>query len=901
MPKNLLVLIALSFSSISFIYSQCPDPSLMITSAVPTDADCGDNGTITVSATGGSGQYEYRAIGLTTTSWGDPSAISGLSAITGGSEYTVEVRDKVSNCVTSFGPVNVPSDYVDMSALMGVFMQPNCTGETGDVQLSVDGGKSAFTYTIISGPTSAPANTDGSFNGLAEGTYRFAVEDACGVVRTLDADIIAPDTGDPNIRSIAKTFNSTTCEIEWRFRPTLGGTAPYLYQVCDNMGNSLSGAPSTSDVISLPAPTSVTNYVFKKIDACGRSTSLPVRQGTSAGAQIEQMCDGDNVTWDVTAYPAIRFFPVTYVLTTRPGGVEIVTVTSTTDERQFLASLTEPGNYQINTIDACMNTARQNITVSDNRAPMTATLLNPVPSRCFEGFGMAEFNLPSSERSLIEGGIFQITASDNASLTLPYDLPTAFRSSGATRLDNIPTGTHTISFVDANGCNSTTLNITIEDVLEFDLQTTLIPGCASSSIEAVLTDNGDSRITIYRLLDDQGDVISSNSDGVFPNLPDGDYTVQTVNQRTSNPLCSYTFNEDITIAANSLPNLAGSRGIICDPMSTYFSVLAVSADRGVPPYSYQIKPAGSDVSMYSALQNSNQFTDLAEGTYDVRVFDQCNQSAVSVITIAQLSPIQVSVSGLACVGESIDLTADFLQDATYNWTTPTGQTSTDQAINFTGLQAEDFGVYTVTTVLSGCVEQITEYTLVQDNSCAALPIDLLEFKADFVAEDKVSITWTTGQEINNDYFEIMRSKNGFEWEVIHSVSGAVNSNEKISYQAFDYIDSKDAIYYRLRQVDLDGMHSYSKVQRIKARPDHEDIRMSTNVVRSGQFLDVFTGNNRTLNSVALFDTQGKTLINKSINQQNGSFSIEIPTLPSGIYFIHILGQDFAKTEKIFIQ
>jgi hypothetical protein len=97
----------------------------------------------------------------------------------------------------------------------------------------------------------------------------------------------------------------------------------------------------------------------------------------------------------------------------------------------------------------------------------------------------------------------------------------------------------------------------------------------------------------------------------------------------------------------------------------------------------------------------------------------------------------------------------------------------------------------------------------------ALPITLSEFEIFHEYED-IIINWTTSSEINNDYFEIQRSENGYEFETIEIVQGAGNSSSNIEYSFIDDFNTPQ-VYYRLKQVDYDGEFSFSKIVSLNSR------------------------------------------------------------------------------------
>lgn len=89
------------------------------------------------------------------------------------------------------------------------------------------------------------------------------------------------------------------------------------------------------------------------------------------------------------------------------------------------------------------------------------------------------------------------------------------------------------------------------------------------------------------------------------------------------------------------------------------------------------------------------------------------------------------------------------------------------------------------------------------SSCIVLPVELIYFGAQQI-EEQIEISWTTATEINNDYFILERSTDGFEFEEIAEIEGNGNSNNIINYVFTDNNPFIGINYYRLTQYDYDG-------------------------------------------------------------------------------------------------
>jgi len=94
-----------------------------------------------------------------------------------------------------------------------------------------------------------------------------------------------------------------------------------------------------------------------------------------------------------------------------------------------------------------------------------------------------------------------------------------------------------------------------------------------------------------------------------------------------------------------------------------------------------------------------------------------------------------------------------------------------------------------------------------------MPVTFVNF---YVTKDKdqVKIYWSTATERNNDHFELERSVEGTNWTVIGIVMSAGNSNAVKNYSFIDKKLNSAAIYYRIKQVDIDGRFTYTAIKSV---------------------------------------------------------------------------------------
>lgn len=91
---------------------------------------------------------------------------------------------------------------------------------------------------------------------------------------------------------------------------------------------------------------------------------------------------------------------------------------------------------------------------------------------------------------------------------------------------------------------------------------------------------------------------------------------------------------------------------------------------------------------------------------------------------------------------------------------------------------------------------------IQENT-NPLPITLNSFSIDC---DKKIATWSTQTETNNDYFVLLGSQDGVNFNTIDTVDGSGNSNALLEYST--YLGKNLYSYYKLAQVDNNGSMEY---------------------------------------------------------------------------------------------
>lgn len=164
-----------------------------------------------------------------------------------------------------------------------------------------------------------------------------------------------------------------------------------------------------------------------------------------------------------------------------------------------------------------------------------------------------------------------------------------------------------------------------------------------------------------------------------------------------------------------------------------------------------------------------------------------------------------------------------------------------------------------------------------------LSISLQSFEAERQGK-KVRLQWTTATEFENDFFELQRSIDGSEFETLASINGAGTSIEENHYAYQDVAAPSQALYYRLVDVDYNGLRTYSKVAVVKPvidevigtelypNPFYDHLRLT------------FAGPSEEQRGLHIYDTAGR-LVYKNLIQE--ATYIDLSFLSSGLYLVQL--------------
>jgi len=178
-----------------------------------------------------------------------------------------------------------------------------------------------------------------------------------------------------------------------------------------------------------------------------------------------------------------------------------------------------------------------------------------------------------------------------------------------------------------------------------------------------------------------------------------------------------------------------------------------------------------------------------------------------------------------------------------------------------------------------------------------LPVTWLYFKGKTVSKDNI-LDWATANEQNSKLFEVERSLTGTNFSRIGTINATGNSSQTNTYQYtdrnIDRLNSK-FMFYRLKQIDLDGKFNYSNIVRLR----YDEKNTANTIVYPNPTpgsITILVGSNTLIGTVAaLYDINGRLLENIKIS--NSSQQVDLGKYVNGVYFIRLSNKEVLRIIK----
>lgn len=617
------------------------EPSALDVSASASAFSCDDAAstiTVTINNDGtgnpsGTGPYVYSFDNGINFQPGNTSQVPF-----GSPDVNVVVRDANGCAETEIVPIPVMQE---VTAVVNQLQPIDCSSLQEIVEIVASNGSGTYSYTelpsgnIVADPTNIILTQPG--------TYVFEILDTVTNCSVTVEHIIAPYD---LIEVVAAVTTDATCSdsADGVIQVTITGySGTFDYQVLDNTGTPIAGTSNSDNAIADPHTFNVASTLPAGIYSIQiTETAFPECQDVSNQVTIDapeplalQLVDNVNTNCnEANAIVTVQAFggtaPYSYGASIGGAGIPATFLFDSTIELDPTTSL----NWDIYVQDA------NNCVIAGPLAVLIDT--DTIP----------DISLVLDDECVAEGS-FEITVSlDAINLGVaPYTMSIdglGFQNipSFPYTYTNLSAGLHSVEIRDANGCGEIE-NITVDPELRVTAQIISQPTCNTDDGVIAFTVIGGDASNVVTLLNaatmvDTGLIPVGNQ---FSGLAFGDYIVRvtdtplTAISCTADALVSLEEPTPVTLLATDYTDVS------CEGASDgTITINLEPSNVGVndnPPYTFEINDGST-----TTTQNTNLFTGLPAGTYDITVTSNRNCIAIDQVTISEPTALVANITNL---------------------------------------------------------------------------------------------------------------------------------------------------------------------------------------------------------------------------------------------------------------
>ncbi|UPZ14814.1 T9SS type A sorting domain-containing protein [Flavobacterium humidisoli] len=612
------------------------EPPVLAITPSQTDVSCngGNNGSATVTVSGGTGAYSYS---WNTTPVQTAATASGLKAGT----YAVTITD--ANSCSTVQPFTITEPPV--LAITPSQTDVSCNGgNNGSATVSVTGGTGTYTYAW----DTAPSQSTAAATGLSAGTYTVTVKDSNLCIKTQSFTIAEPDALTPSVSQTDVSCNggsngSATVSVT-------GGTGTYSYQWSPSGGTNATASGLSAGTYTV---------LIKDSNLCETTASVTIGEPAVLTATIEKtdvLCNQAN-NGTATVIPSGG--TGTYTYSWSPSGGTAATATG-------LA----PDTYTVTVTDSngCFITESVQIT-----EPTTLSATDTQTNVSCNGGndGMASV--------IASGG-----TGNYSYIWAPFG-GTAATATGLTA------GTYTVTITDENSCSVTnTIVITEPDALNLTATLSEVSCYNGNNGSATVNVTGGTGSYSYSWSPSGGTAATATglTAGTYTvTVTDGNSCSASLTVEILQPANPVTLNtaviSEITVTGASLSGTASSNGINTDSGSCLTEVGFVYAQHANPT------TADTKINISAAL---GTFTNSLSGlrgnrTYYVRTYAINSNGFVNYGNEVSFTTQKYTLTITAAAGHA---KVYGTEDPLFNYT-PLGFANGDTPSIITGLLSRDAG------------------------------------------------------------------------------------------------------------------------------------------------------------------------------------------------------------------
>ncbi|HUC82686.1 MAG TPA: T9SS type A sorting domain-containing protein, partial [Flavisolibacter sp.] len=161
-----------------------------------------------------------------------------------------------------------------------------------------------------------------------------------------------------------------------------------------------------------------------------------------------------------------------------------------------------------------------------------------------------------------------------------------------------------------------------------------------------------------------------------------------------------------------------------------------------------------------------------------------------------------------------------------------------------------------------------------------------------------ALSWSTAEEVATDRFVIEHSTDGTRFTTVGEVKASGNTGRG-NYSFVHAQMANGFNYYRIKQVDVDGKFSYSKVITLLNNAALKELVVGPNPASS--VLNIILPAEGSLQRIEIFTAAGAKLKEQAVAPGSGRIvTVNVQSLPAGVYTLQLISKQGTET-RLFIK
>jgi hypothetical protein len=183
----------------------------------------------------------------------------------------------------------------------------------------------------------------------------------------------------------------------------------------------------------------------------------------------------------------------------------------------------------------------------------------------------------------------------------------------------------------------------------------------------------------------------------------------------------------------------------------------------------------------------------------------------------------------------------------------------------------------------------------------ALPVSFQNFDVTEL-NNNIFLNWEVSQETNHSHYEIERSENCQDWTTLGKVSDNLSRSSKKYYEFVDHFPVNGRNYYRIKQVDVDGIFDYSEIRFINLNHEENKLLVFPNP-SFDKFIKIeYASSINPAHKLSIHNLTGQKIQEKNLDSDQVNEHINFSDKNPGIYLISIINSQGStlQSQKVII-